>query len=113
MKIINSTKNTTVCEQVELADSAWSRLVGLLGRDSLPDGHGLVITQCRSIHMFFMRFAIDVVFVDKDNKAIGIVKRIRPFGHSPYYFRASAAIELPAGGIDKSRTEKGDVLAFV
>src|SRR3989338_5126053 len=92
MRIINKTKNTVIAPKAQLADTAFSRLKGLLGRDGLCPGEALIITQCRSIHMFFMRFAIDVVFVDKKNRVVGTVKRIKPFLMSPYFWRATAAI---------------------
>jgi len=110
VRIINQTKNTLIAERAQLADTIVSRLVGLLNRGSLSPEEGLVITECRQIHMLFMRFAIDVIFVNKDNKVLGLVKNIKPFQISPYFFRAKKAIELPVGVIVSSRTEKGDTL---
>src|SRR3989338_6279649 len=63
MRIINKTKNTVIAEQAAMADTVLSLLKGLLGRDSINPGEALIITQCRSIHMFFMKFGIDVIFV--------------------------------------------------
>jgi uncharacterized protein len=108
MKIINKTKNTVIAEKAMLADTALSRLKGLLGRSSIGASEALIITQCRSIHMFFMKFAIDVIFVDRKNRVVGIVERIKPFGLSPYFWRATAAIELPEGVIALTKTQKGD-----
>ena len=108
MPIINKTRNTIIAQDVVIADTALSRLKGLLGRDTLASREALVITQCRSIHMFFMRFAIDVIFVDKKNRVVGLVKRIKPFYMSPYFWRASAAIELHEGVIEFSHTQVGD-----
>jgi uncharacterized membrane protein (UPF0127 family) len=112
VKIINKTKNVSLAEKAELADTILSRLIGLLSRNSLSSEEALVITQCRSIHMFFMRFAIDVIFIDKENRAVGLVKRIKPFCLSPYFLRARAAIELPEGVIEKTRTSLGDEIVF-
>lgn len=112
MWIINQTKNEVLADNATLADTAASRLVGLLNRDSISPGEGLVITQCRSIHMFFMKFAIDVIFIDRSNKAIGLVPRIKPFQMSPYFLWANAAIELPEGVIEKTRTQVGDTIVF-
>ena len=108
MRIINKTRNTVIAEQVVIADTALSRLKGLLGRNSLASREAMVITQCRSIHMFFMRFAIDAIFVDKKNRVVGVVKRIKPFLMSPYYWRASSAIELCEGMIEFTHTQVGD-----
>ena len=112
MRIVNQTKNTLIAERAQLADTVMSRLVGLLNRSSLSPQEGLVITECRSIHMFFMRFAIDVIFVNRGNTVLGLVRNIKPFQLSPYFIRAHKAIELPVGVIDSSKTEKGDVLSL-
>ena len=111
MRIFNKTKNEVVALNAQLADTALSRLKGLLGRDGLGSGEALIITQCRSIHMFFMRFAIDVIFIDKKNRVVGTVKRIKPFLMSPYFWRATAAIELEEGVIEKTNTAVGDEIA--
>ena len=112
MRIVNKTKNTIIAQHAVLADTAFSRLKGLLGRDSLKPGEAMVITQCRSIHMFFMRFAIDVIFVDNKNRVVGVVNRIKPFFMSPYFWRASCAIELPEGVIEATKTARGDEITI-
>jgi uncharacterized membrane protein (UPF0127 family) len=93
-----------------MADTFLSRLIGLLSRTSLPSGEGLLITRCQSIHMFFMRFAIDAVFVDNTHKVVGIVKNIKPFQLSPVFFKSSFVVELPIGTISASQTLPGDQL---
>lgn len=113
MTILNSTRHSTVCSQTYFADTLRARLVGLLNRTKIASEEALVITECRSIHMFFMRFAIDVIFADKNKKVVGIVKNIRPFFLSPYFFRAYYAIEGAVGMIERSKTEPGDQLEFV
>ena len=111
MKVYNQTRNTVIASKVTTADTVFSRLVGLLNRSNIEQDEGLIITQCRSIHMFFMRFPIDVVFVDKNNRIIGIVENIQPFHISPYFFKARYVLELPIGSIQKSKTVVGDVLS--
>jgi len=96
-----------------MADTFFSRLVGLLNRRSLNTGEALMITHCRSIHMFFMRFAIDAIFVDKENRVVGVVEGIKPFCLSPIFFKASYVIELPEGIIKKSRTAIGDQIQLL
>jgi uncharacterized membrane protein (UPF0127 family) len=83
---------------------------GLLGRKDFPQGEALVITRCQSIHMFFMNFPIDVVFCDRQNKVVGLCQEIKPFYLSPIFFKASYAIELPAGTIASTKTQLGDQL---
>ena len=88
----------------------WQRMVGLLDRRSLPDNEALLIPHCQSIHMFFMRFPIDVIFLDKDLRVVGLVRNIKPFHLSPIFFRASSAIEGAVGMIERSQTQLGDLL---
>ena len=87
-------------------------MVGLLNRKGLDEGEGLIITQCKSIHMFFMKFAIDAIFVNKENKVVGLVKGIKPFRLSPIFPKSSCVIELHPGVIEKSNTQIGDLLAW-
>lgn len=110
MKVFNKTKNTALASTAVLADTFFSRMIGLLNRNSLPEGEALIITRCQSIHMFFMRFAIDVIFVDRDNRVAGIVERIKPFHLSPVFFNSSYAIELNAGAVATAQTSVGDYL---
>ena len=112
MRIINKSREKVIAENAVIADTAFSRLKGLLGRDSIGDDEGMVITCCRSIHMFFMKFAIDVVFVDKSDKVVGLVERIKPFRMSPYFWRSSYVIELPCGTIERTETKTGDLIEF-
>ena len=107
-RIINQTKQTVIATEGRIADTVVSRLVGLLNRPSIAQREALVITQCRSIHMLFMRFAIDVIFVDGHDRIVGLVRNIKPFCISPYFWQARSAIELPLGVIDQSQSEIGD-----
>lgn len=96
-----------------MADTVISRLVGLLNREQIAEDEALVITQCRSIHMFFMRFAIDVIFLDRQKRVVGLVKGIRPFWMSPYFLKAFYAVEGAPGMIAGSGTQVGDIVDFV
>lgn len=113
MKVFNKTKNTILASGAVLADTFVSRLTGLLNRDSLTEGEALIITRCQSIHMFLMRFSIDVVFVDRDNCVVGIVEHIQPFQLSPVFFKSHYAIELKAGTILATQTSVGDYLDLI
>ncbi|MFA5059291.1 MAG: DUF192 domain-containing protein [Candidatus Omnitrophota bacterium] len=108
MKIINTTRQTVIADQVAIADTPLSRMIGLLNRKQILPSEALVIESCNSIHMFFMRFSIDVIFVGKDNSVVGLVKNIKPFSLSPIFWKAQRAIELPAGTIQASGTCLGD-----
>ena len=110
MKILNITKNTVLADDVEIASTALKRMIGLLGKDNISAGNALVLMPCDSIHTFFMRFPIDVLFVDKSNKIIKAVKAIRPFRLTRVYFRSNYCVELPVGSIDAANTAEGDVI---
>ncbi len=113
MKVLNKTKNIALASRAVLADTFFSRLTGLLNRNSLSEGEALIITRCQSIHMFFMRFAIDVIFVGRDNRVVGIVEHIQPFQLSPVFFKSHYAIELRAGTILATQTSIGDYLDLI
>lgn len=112
MKILNISKHTVVAADAARADSFFARLKGLLGRRRIHRGEGLILKPCAAIHMFFMRFAIDVLFLDSSNKVIYVLENIRPWRISPYIAGASCAVELAAGSIRESRTEITDMLSF-
>jgi uncharacterized membrane protein (UPF0127 family) len=88
------------------------RIVGLLSADHLDAGSGLLIERTQSIHMFFMRFAIDAVFVDKDRRVTKTVADLRPWRVVWWARGARDCIELPAGAIASSSTQVGDRLAI-
>jgi uncharacterized membrane protein (UPF0127 family) len=87
---------TTVCEHCLIADTALARMKGLLGRSELPAGEGILIRPCNSIHMFFMRFGIDAIFVDRDGTVLKIARNLKPWRMAGAR-RAHAVIELAVG----------------
>lgn len=113
MKIINQTKNTVLAEDAIIADTFLKRIKGLLGRKDFKPGGALTIKPCNSIHTFFMRFPIDGLFLDKDNCVVAAVPFISPFRLTYIYFTAVLAIELPAGTLSFSHTQKGDRIAII
>jgi len=102
---------TVVCERCEVPESSFGRARGLLGRDGLEAGEGMLIDRAGSVHMFFMRFPIDVVFLDRDRKVVGVRHGLRPWQVAAAR-RAVAALELPAGAAAEAGIEEGDVLAL-
>jgi uncharacterized membrane protein (UPF0127 family) len=95
-----------IAPQCELAESMLARTVGLLGRKSLAPGEGMLIAHTGSVHMFFMRFAIDVVFLDRTKTIVKIVPNLRPW-RIAMARRAITAIELPAGAAANLGLEPG------
>jgi len=110
VKIINKTKNTVIAEEYICADSLLKRLKGLLGTKALKTGQALILDPCNSIHTFFMKYPIDVIFVNRDNKVVKIITSIPPFRLTGIYFSASYAIELPANTIKPTEISLGDSL---
>ncbi len=97
----------------ERADSFLSRGIGLLGRGGLPAGEGLLITRTSSITMLLMRFAIDVVFLDKGSRVVKVAAQMKPFRVAVAFGGAHSALELPAGAATRARVERGDQLLVV
>ena len=113
--IVNTSKNRPLAEEAEFATSVWSRFRGLMLRD--PEdfcvGQALVIDPCTSIHMFFMRFPIDVLYVSKTNEVLRTQPGIRPWRIGPLHTKgARFVIELPEGTISQTGTETGDTIAI-
>jgi uncharacterized membrane protein (UPF0127 family) len=100
-----------VCEHCEVADGFFSRGLGLLGRKQLPRGQGLLINPTWSVHTWFMRFPIDVVFLDRELRVLKLRKHMRPW-RATARFRANTALELAAGECDRLRLDVGDRLAW-
>jgi len=112
MIVQNHEKRTVLGEAIEVADTAVRRVKGLLGRECLEDGQGLLFKQCSSLHTLFMRFPIDIVFMDKRCKVLKSKANVHPFKLVAAPLRAYYALELPAGSIARSGTKVGDHLAF-
>jgi uncharacterized protein len=108
-RLMNARTGQVIAEAAELALTSSTRRRGLLGRDGLDPGAALVIAPCNSIHMFFMRFAIDVVYVDRAGRVRKIVRALRPWRISAA-MSAWAVIELGAGSLDGCDIERGDRL---
>lgn len=108
--VTNATNGACLAERAQRADGFLTRLKGLLGRDHLPEGDGLILHPCNSVHMFFMRFSIDVAFLDRDGEVVGLSYLLPPGAVSPLYRRARQAVELPAGTLGRTGTKLGDVL---
>jgi hypothetical protein len=94
-----------------MADGFWVRLVGLMGRSGLEDGTGLYFPRCSSIHMFFMRFAIDAVYFDSEKTVVKIVSPLWPWRLS-WCPGADSVLEAPAGWTAEAGLEVGMNVEF-
>lgn len=105
----NLTRTAVLADRAELADTSQTRRRGLLGRDRLAPGEGLLIMPCEAIHTFAMRFAIDVLFINAQKKVVKIRPDMGP-RKMAFCLRASAVLEVPVGTIALSSTAVGDQL---
>jgi hypothetical protein len=112
LRVSNLTRNTVLATCMEVADSAAKRNKGLLGRDRLAPGEGLWIRPCEAVHTFWMRFPIDLVYLDRKNRIRKLVSAVPPWRLSAC-LRAHSVLELPSGTIRKTRTQPGDMLDFM
>lgn len=104
------TRGTQVAASMRVATSMRERMVGLLRTREADLGDGLLIEHSPSIHMFFMPYAIDAVFVDGDGRVTRTVPRLRPWRVVWWARGARDCLELPVGRIAESGTQAGDVL---
>ena len=102
---------STVAEPLEIARNFFARGMGLMFRSALPENGGLLIHGCNGIHMMFMRFPIDAVFVDEKGVVLKTYRKLPPWiGMVPFVWRADKVAELPAGTIDRHGIKVGDQL---
>jgi hypothetical protein len=113
VRIENVTRGTTVGDRIRVASSAWDRSVGLLRTPDVPPGQGLWIERSPSIHMFFMRYAIDAVFVSGDSRVTLIAANLKPWHIVLWARGARDCLELRAGSAALSQTSVGDELRLV
>jgi uncharacterized protein len=97
-------------ESCDATENAVERMVGLLPRAGLGANEALWISPCTSIHTFFMRFPIDVAFVDRKGRVVALYDSLPPWRHSWIHIMAAGAIEAPAGFFSKVGVKKGEVL---
>jgi uncharacterized membrane protein (UPF0127 family) len=107
MALKNSRSGAVLASSVELAVTSAERRKGLLGRDAMAPGSALVITRCAAVHTFWMRFAIDVAFVDSSGVVKKVVEDLGPWRMAGALF-ASTAIEFPAGTLKHDVLRVGD-----
>ena len=106
----NLTKGNVVASRLELATTSSARRKGLLGRSALPPGGGLLLVPCNSVHTVRMKFAIDIVFLDKEMRVLRLYPDVKPGALSRHCMSARNCLELPSGTIAARRIEKGDQL---
>jgi uncharacterized membrane protein (UPF0127 family) len=111
VSIVRKQDGTVVCGRCVVADSPWSRTKGLLGRSSLPEDEGILLRPGSSIHMFFMRFPIDVVFLDRELLVLRVAADLKPWRLASKR-GSKAVLELPAGRCARAGVREGDRLVL-
>jgi uncharacterized membrane protein (UPF0127 family) len=112
----NSTRSSDLASDVEVADTLWGKFKGLMGRDQLAPGSALWLPESNGIHMMFMRFPIDAVFLgppaaDGTRSVVSVHRGLPAWtGIVPYVRGAHGVLELPIGAIDASATQVGDLV---
>lgn len=107
----NLTRGVLLADAAELADTSGKRRTGLLKHTSLPAGEGLWIVPCESVHCFFMKFTIDVLYLTRDRKVRAMRPQMKPWRISAC-LSAHSVLELPAGTLEQTGTQKGDQIEF-
>jgi uncharacterized membrane protein (UPF0127 family) len=110
-RLRNVTRGTILGDAIDLADTSEKRTTGLLKHSRLRPGEGLWIVPCEGVHTFFMKFALDLVYIDRKHVVRKTVSNVAPWRLS-ICLPAHSIVELPAGAIAPTATRKGDQLAF-
>lgn len=113
VQVDDATRKTTVGDRIRVASSMRDRTVGLLGTGGLEPGEGLWIEGAPSIHMFFMRYPIDAVFVDGRGRVTKVVANLKPWRVVWWARKAKDCLELPAGAAAAAGIQVGDELQRV
>lgn len=108
----NRTLFRTIPFSINQAETFRSRLVGLMFRRTPLHNEGLLLAPCNSIHMCFMHFPIDVIFLSSENKIIKLVHQLKPWRFVMPVKGAHSVLELPAGTISKFKFTENEYLHF-
>jgi uncharacterized membrane protein (UPF0127 family) len=112
LRVVNQRGGIVLGDRILHAHSWFSRLRGLLGRPAPGPGEGLMLTPCRVVHMFGMRYPIDVAFLDRAGVVVAIYPRLAPGAGTSWHRSARHALELPSGALARTGTAVGDRLSW-
>lgn len=111
-RVANSTRGTVLAERSGRVANPVSRGIGLMGKKGLPPEGGLIIEPCSGVVSFFMRFPIDVVFIDANGEVVHLVEDLHPWKASKIVRASKKVVELPTGTIARTETQRGDKIAI-
>ncbi|TYQ12646.1 UNVERIFIED_CONTAM: hypothetical protein Cloal_3674 [Acetivibrio alkalicellulosi] len=110
MELLNKENGEHICTSLKTAYTFCSRLKGLMFTKDLPKGHGLHIKPCNSIHTFFMKYPLDVIYLDGNDKIVALDQNVLPGRIGKYHKNAVSVVELPVGTIKKAKVEVGQFI---
>ncbi len=113
LKLVDPASGRQIADHVEVPGTMFGRGLGLMFRRSLPAGHAMWIDPCNGIHMFWMNFAIDAVFLDRAQRVVKVYRRLGRWRVVPLVLGARSVVELPAGALDSLELPKGHQLEFI
>lgn len=108
MKLIHSKSKQLLADNITVAKDIFSRFKGLLGTDELSPGRGIWLTPCNAVHTFGMRYAIDVLFLDRSLRIVHQVKKLQPNRITRIILKAHSIVELPAGTLEEHPVSRRD-----
>jgi uncharacterized membrane protein (UPF0127 family) len=111
-RVVERPSGRAIAHRVERADRWWHRLRGLLGRDRLDEGEGLLLVPCRAVHMMGMRLTLDVALLDRSGRIVAVFEELRPGRAVARHRDAHAALELPAGALRRAALAPGAMLVW-
>lgn len=113
VRVINARNGRIVGDAVDIADTWWRRLRGLLGTSTLAPGAGVWLRPCRAVHMFGMKYPLDVAFVDAGGRVVATYARLAPGRRTRLHRAAEAALEVGAGALEAADVREGDLLEVI
>ncbi|MGD8495471.1 MAG: DUF192 domain-containing protein [Gemmatimonadales bacterium] len=108
LEVRNATRDETLAGRVRLADGWWTRLRGMMGRPEPAEDEGMLLEPCQSVHMYWMKYPLDVAFLAPDGRIVATYHGLAPSRRSKWHRDADRALELRAGRLAATRTEVGD-----
>ena len=113
MRAYNLRNGKELSDNVFVAERLLDRMKGLIGRDYLDEGESLWIRPCNSVHTIGKKFPIDLLFLEFENRVVGVSERMSPNRISKIFFKAKSVLELPAGTLSATMTKVGDRVDFL
>jgi uncharacterized membrane protein (UPF0127 family) len=110
--VTNRTRDRSLGDRIGLADGYWTRLRGLLGRPEPGEGEGLLIAPSSGVHMYGMKYALDVLLLDPEGRVVKLYPELPPGKRTKVHREARFALEVPVGTIDRTETRESHVLEW-